>query len=114
MKQILHISLILLLLALNQCKSKQNFITNDVKIIKGIVGENIVGDGNRILVPMPGVSIICKRQKKHLETDTDGKFEIEVKKGDTLFFSYTSFESKQIIIKSKNYYKVVLKEKKGI
>ncbi len=114
MKQILHISLILLLLALNQCKSKQNFITNDVKIIKGIVGEYFVGDGNRILVPMPGVSIICKRQKKHLETDTDGKFEIEVKKGDTLFFSYTGFESKQIIIKSKNYYKVVLKEKKGI
>ncbi len=60
MKYIKNITLLLILLSLNQCKPKQNFTTNDVKIIKGIVTENIVGVENRIVLPLHGVSINIK------------------------------------------------------
>ncbi|UPT71183.1 MAG: carboxypeptidase-like regulatory domain-containing protein [Flavobacterium sp. JAD_PAG50586_2] len=58
--------------------------------------------------PIPGAQILVKGTKKYTQADFDGKFEIQVVKGDTLIISYTGLKTKETRIKSKNYYKITL------
>ncbi len=41
--------------------------------------------------PLPGVNVIIKNTTKGTATDFDGKFQIEVKKGDVIQFSYVGY-----------------------
>ena len=52
-----------------------------VKNVKGVVTDS---DGG----PLPGVSIAVQGVQKGVSSDLDGKFTIQVQKGQTLIFSY--------------------------
>lgn len=48
-------------------------------------------------VPLPGVNVNIKGQKKNTQTDPDGKFSINLQDGEaTLVFTYVGFENKEI------------------
>ncbi len=48
-------------------------------------------------VPLPGVNILIKGTLKGTATDFDGYYTIQVKKGDTLTFSYIGYQTKETI-----------------
>ncbi|MCD2258130.1 SusC/RagA family TonB-linked outer membrane protein [Psychroserpens luteolus] len=48
--------------------------------------------------PIPGVNILVLKTTRGASTDFDGKFEIQVTKGDVLQFSYLGFVTKTIIV----------------
>ncbi|WP_407557729.1 carboxypeptidase-like regulatory domain-containing protein [Winogradskyella sp. 4-2091] len=50
--------------------------------------------------PMAGVSIVVKSTNQKIETDFDGKYTIEVKKGEILIFSYLGFISQEIKVEN--------------
>jgi TonB-linked SusC/RagA family outer membrane protein len=61
--------------------------------------------------PLPGVSILVKNSAKGTTTDFDGNFTItNVKKGDTLVFSYLGFTTQSVVVTSNANLNVVLKE----
>lgn len=62
----------------------------NVKTITGIVTEN---NG-----PLPGANVIVKGTSNGTQTDFDGKYSIEVNKGETLVFSYVGFSTVEIPI----------------
>lgn len=72
--------------------------------VKGVVTSK--GDN----FPLPGVSIIILKSTKGVQTDFNGKFSIEVKKGDVLQFSYLGYKSEMVIIDSKKNLNIVLTE----
>tara|TARA_R110002049_G_scaffold45022_4_gene131640 strand:+ start:9565 stop:10218 length:654 start_codon:yes stop_codon:yes gene_type:complete len=53
---------------------------------------------------LPGVSILLQGTNIGTETDFDGKFKFpqQLKKGDVLIFSYLGYETKKVVINSKN------------
>ena len=61
-------------------------------------------------LPLPGVQITIKGTKKYSQTDYDGNYSIQAKKGDALVFSYVGMDSQTIYIKDSNIINVVLKE----
>ncbi|MDV7185873.1 TonB-dependent receptor [Lutibacter sp. TH_r2] len=72
---------------------------------KATVKGTVTGDG----MPLPGVSILVKGTANGVTTDFDGNYEIKVKKGKTLVFSYLGFQTRQIVVGSKTTINVVLK-----
>ena len=60
-----------------------------------ILNGKIVDDNTDM--PLPSASIRIKNTSKGYVTDFDGNFEIYVKLGDTLVFSYMGMESKELI-----------------
>jgi Ca-activated chloride channel family protein len=73
------------------------------KKITGVVSDK---DG-----PLPGVSVLIKGTTNGTDTDFDGKYEIEVKKGDVLVFSYLGYKTvKKRVRRSSKVINVVLKE----
>ncbi len=69
-----------------------------------ISGTVIDGDG----LPILGVNIFIKGTSNGTQTDIDGKFSIEVEKGQTLTFSYIGMISKDIEIKRQKSLNVTL------
>ncbi|WP_345160114.1 vWA domain-containing protein [Flavobacterium ginsengisoli] len=61
-------------------------------------------------LPLPGVQITIKGTKKYSQTDYDGNYSIQAKKGDALVFSYVGMDSQTIYVKDSNIINVVLKE----
>ena len=72
-------------------------------IITGIV-EEVNGE------PLPGVSVLIKGTDFKTEADFDGNYELKIKKGDVLVYSYLGYETKEILINSQTNIDVVLKE----
>ncbi|MET7027947.1 SusC/RagA family TonB-linked outer membrane protein [Sediminicola luteus] len=68
----------------------------------------VVSDVNN--VPIPGVNVIIANTTKGTATDFDGNFEITVKSGDVLNFSYIGYVSKQVIIVNQKQLNVTLTE----
>ena len=66
-----------------------------------------VTDGKESL---PGVSVYVKGSRIGVETDIDGKYTINVKKGQTLVFQYLGFKSQEIRIQNQTKLDVILKE----
>lgn len=61
--------------------------------------------------PLPGVSIVVKNSTKGVSTDFDGNFSVaNVKKGETLVFSYLGFATKEIVINDDTFLNVTLNE----
>lgn len=60
--------------------------------------------------PLPGVSISILKSSKGVQTDFDGRYAIEVKKGDVLVFSYLGFKSQTIIVDAQKTINVSLVE----
>ena len=98
MKLKFRLALIFLLLA-TTCFYAQGSYT-----LKGVVASK--GDNT----PLPGVSITILKSTKGTQTDFDGNYSIEVKKGDVLVFSYLGFKSQTIIIDAQKNLNVNLDE----
>jgi len=49
-------------------------------------------------ITLPGVSVLVKNSIKGTDTDFDGNFALNVKKGDVLVFSFLGFKPKEILI----------------
>jgi len=71
---------------------------------KGIVYGKVL-DAN---TPMPSVNVVVKGTTRGTETDFDGNFNLEAKKGETLVFSFVGFESLEIKVGKNNVYTIVL------
>lgn len=75
---------------------------NKTQIITGVVT-----DGK---FPIPGVIISIKGFKKQTETDMNGNYTIEVKKGTVLVFSFIGFESVEKKISGNTIVNITMKE----
>jgi TonB-dependent SusC/RagA subfamily outer membrane receptor len=61
--------------------------------------------------PLPGVSVVVKNTAKGASTDFDGKFTLSnVKKGETLVFSFIGYTTKEVAVSNSNYLNVTLNE----
>ncbi len=60
--------------------------------------------------PIPGVNVVIKNTSKGTTTDFDGKYEIEVSKGDVLQFSYVGYVTQVRIIDNQTTLNVALTE----
>jgi len=61
-------------------------------------------------LPIPGVNIIIKGSAVGTSTDFDGKFEINVKKGDELQFSYVGYLPQTIVVGDQLTMKITMAE----
>jgi len=77
----------------------------DEFLLKGIVTDN-TGE------PLPGVSVFIMNKFKGVATDINGKFEIKVKKGYKLLFTFVGMKGQTIVVKNQKTLKIVLKENK--
>lgn len=98
MKLKFRLTLLIVMLA-NICIYAQGSYT-----LKGIVTSK--GDNS----PLPGVSITILKSTKGVQTDFDGNYSIEVKKGDVLVFSYLGYKSQTTIIDAQKTLDVSLSE----
>ncbi|CAI8407937.1 MAG: TonB-dependent receptor SusC [Polaribacter sejongensis] len=60
--------------------------------------------------PLPGVNVVISNSSSGASTDFDGNYQIEVKKGDVLSFSYLGFVTKSVTISNQKTVNVVLVE----
>jgi TonB-linked SusC/RagA family outer membrane protein len=60
---------------------------------------------------LPGVNLIVKGTKKSAQTDLDGKYSVQAKAGDVLFFSYAGMIDKTVVVGASSTVNVILKEK---
>ncbi|WP_343329621.1 TonB-dependent receptor [Polaribacter staleyi] len=65
---------------------------------------NISGDG----FPLLGASIVIKGTKKGVSADFDGNYNIKVKEGQTLVFSYLGYSTKEIKVGNNKVINVIL------
>ena len=63
-------------------------------------------DGGKM--PIPGANVVIANSSKGASTDIDGKFKLEVKRGDVLQFSYIGFNMQSITISNQKTLTVVL------
>lgn len=98
MKLKFRLTLLLMMLA-NMCFYAQSTYT-----LKGVV------TAKSDLSPMPSVSIRILKTSKGTATDFDGKYAIQVKKGDVLMFSYLGYASQNIIIDAQKTLNIALEE----
>jgi len=78
--------------------------TYDKKKKKGVIYGKVSDESG----PMPGVSIIVKGTSKGIQTDFDGNFNLEAKKGETLVFSFIGYNTIAVKIGKDNIYTLVL------
>lgn len=71
------------------------------EIVKDIEVKGIVSAEN---LPLPGVNIYLEGSNIGTQTDFNGKFTFpkKLKKGDVLIFAYLGYESKKVIVATKN------------
>ena len=72
----------------------------------GIIKGTVIDEEDRL--PLPGVSIIIKGKSTGTQTDFDGNFELEAKKGDIISVSYIGMKPLDISISEDNTYKINL------
>jgi len=76
----------------------------DSTVIKGTV---ISATDN---IPIPGANILVKGASKGTISDFDGNYQIEVKKGDVLQFSYVGYDLQEITVDNQKSIDIILKE----
>ena len=94
---------LLLVMFVNICTFAQETYT-----LKGKVTSKVDNEG------LPGVSIRILDSNVGSETDLDGSFTIQVKKGDVLEFSYLGFSTQKFTIDNQKNLNVVLEEDNSI
>lgn len=87
--------------------SMQNASRTDVSIKEGYVKGTVYDEFGQ---PLPGVNIIVSGTSTGSQTDFDGNFYLEAKKGDTLNFTYIGFETSTQRIGTDNFYQIYLQE----
>jgi len=60
--------------------------------------------------PLPGVSVVCKSTSQGTVTNLDGKYTIEIDKGNTLTFSLIGMQTQDIKIASQSIINVIMHE----
>lgn len=90
---------LLLVMLVNICFYAQGTYT-----LKGVVSSK--GDNS----PLPGVSIRIITTAKGVQTDFDGVYAVQVKKGDVLEFSYLGYKSQTVIINAQKSLNIKLVE----
>lgn len=60
--------------------------------------------------PLPGVSVVCKSTSQGTVTNHDGKYTIEINKGNTLTFSLIGMQTQDIKIASQSIINVIMHE----
>ena len=60
--------------------------------------------------PLPGVSVVCKSTSQGTVTNLDGKYTIEINKGNTLTFSLIGMQTQDIKIGSQSIINVIMHE----
>ncbi|MCB0398431.1 MAG: carboxypeptidase-like regulatory domain-containing protein [Winogradskyella sp.] len=75
-------------------------------IKKGFIEGNIIDKEDGL--PLPGVSIIIKGTSRGAQTDFDGNFKLEAKKGDIITISYIGMKTLDIKIGDDNIYNINL------
>ncbi len=90
----------------NEAQRQAVSVASPVKTYKlvGAVSEAKTG------LPVMQATIIIKGTTKGTTTDLDGKFEINVKRGDVLVFTYLGFKTKEVKITNQKVLDVKLKE----
>jgi len=63
--------------------------------------------------PLPGVNVIISNTSSGVSTDFDGNYQIQVKSGDVLLFSYIGFVSQSVIIDNQQSLNISLSEDKS-
>ncbi|SFZ94207.1 iron complex outermembrane recepter protein, partial [Flaviramulus basaltis] len=58
--------------------------------LKGVVTEQSTS------IPLPGVNVVIKGTTTGTSTDFDGNYQIEVKNGDIIVFTYVGYQAKEI------------------
>jgi len=81
-----------------------SFYAQDSYLVKGVVTSE--ADNS----PLPGVSVIILNTVKGTDTDFDGNFSLQVKKGDVLQFSSVGFKGKTITIAAQKNINIALVE----
>ncbi len=79
---------------------------NQSGIKKGFIEGNIIDKEDGL--PLPGVSIIIKGTSRGAQTDFDGNFKLEAKKGDIITISYIGMKTLDIKIGDDNIYNINL------
>ena len=59
---------------------------------------------------LSGVTILIKGTKKGTSTDKEGKYSLEVANGNTLIFSFISYQSKEVVVSNESFLNVILSE----
>ncbi|MFI8603897.1 SusC/RagA family TonB-linked outer membrane protein [Cellulophaga baltica] len=70
--------------------------------------KGVVSDANN--VPIPGVNVVILNTTTGTSTDFDGNYEISVKEGAVLNFSYIGYTAKQVIISNQQNLNITLVE----
>ncbi|MDR2125383.1 MAG: TonB-dependent receptor [Prevotellaceae bacterium] len=73
---------------------------------KTVTGKVIGGDDQQ---GIPGATVLVKETKKGIAADIDGKYSIQVEKGQTLVFSAIGYEELSIVVGDDNQINVTLK-----
>ncbi len=94
---------------LRSIRSKDAVVTSSYKkdIKEGTIKGTVKDELEQVL---PGVNIIVKGTDRGVQTDFDGNFTIEAKKGETLEFSYVGFTNSKYLVEEKNHIIVTLFE----
>ncbi|MUU78740.1 SusC/RagA family TonB-linked outer membrane protein [Winogradskyella endarachnes] len=61
-------------------------------------------------MPLPGVNVIIKGTTRGTSTDFDGKYSIEINKGEVLVFSYVGYTTQEIIFDGQSPINVAIEE----
>ncbi|SEB74823.1 TonB-linked outer membrane protein, SusC/RagA family [Tenacibaculum sp. MAR_2009_124] len=64
--------------------------------------------------PFPGVTVVVKGTIFGVETDYDGRFEINAQKGNILLFSFTGYKSQEVIYNGQKEINITLKEEANL
>ena len=100
MKYFKLISLLFLLFASVQCRTKKIEVSDNVKIVKGMVMDKTG--------TLPGADIKVKTTERKVNSDIDGNFKIEVREGEILVVSFIGMGSIEVSIDSKDFYEIVV------
>ena len=97
-----------------------NFKLRLLAIIMGLIGSISLAQENYTLsgvvtskgdgMPVPGVNIIVVNTTRGASTDIDGKYQIEVKSGEVLQFSYLGYKTQTVIINGQLTLNITLEE----
>ncbi|QYJ68461.1 SusC/RagA family TonB-linked outer membrane protein [Flavobacterium litorale] len=58
--------------------------------------------------PLPGASVLVKGTQRSVQTDIDGKYSINVNKGEVLEFSFVSFQTQTVTVGDSNTIDIIL------
>ncbi len=84
-------------------------VSTDSILVKGVVLDGgALQDSTMSREPIIGATIINPRTRTGTNTDIDGKFQIEVCKGDSLEISYVGYENQRVIVLDNNPLEILL------